>query len=87
MLTDIQGCARKSHETPERFANRFNGTIARYKVQCGKLDASMGRQFAVLMLCNTGLSENTFNAQKFNLTMMAQSSEKRQKVVRLARID
>lgn len=68
LLRDIHSCIRKSDETPTCYANRFYSLVARYSIQTGDLDKSINRQFAVLMIENARLSNDTRSSLIFKLT-------------------
>lgn len=81
ILTVIQTCVRGDMETPERFSSRLNRAVARYAIQCGEMDQTTDRQFAVLMIRNAKLSNDTMNSLTFKLTAMAAESDARKPCV------
>lgn len=73
-LTKIHSCERKPAETPSQYASRFCGAVARYHNESGNIGHVMDRQFAILMLRNAKLSQDTFNSIVLRLNTVAEKS-------------
>ena len=84
LLTAIHNCKRNRKESPHSFANRFNGTVARYVNQTTKLTDLTSRQFAITMLRNATLNPVTLNALMFQLTSKADEANKGPKMLEYA---
>lgn len=60
--TDTYDCKWKPLENPSSFANRFSAAVARYSFECSNLNPAVDRYFAVMILRNANLSDDTLNA-------------------------
>lgn len=68
LLNEIHQCRRQKNETPDTFANRFDGKVAEYVHQSNDKYSSNDQQWALLMLQNANLTPDTRNSITFQLT-------------------
>lgn len=61
-------CKRGKEKSSSTYVNRFNGTVARYVNEIGKLRLHASKQFAITMLRNENLTSDTMNTVTFQLT-------------------
>lgn len=67
-LMAIHQCQKKSQETTEAYANRFEASVARYVHQKNNHIAQEDQRWALLLLQNARLSPDTRNSIMFQLT-------------------
>ena len=81
LLTGIQTCVRNRKECPHSFANRFNGTVAKYVNETTKRKDLTSKQFAITLLRTASLNPVTLNAFMFQLTAKADNANNGTKVL------
>lgn len=68
LLRNIHLCTQKHDVAPATFANGVSSMVARYSVRIRELDGFNDRQFAVLIIQNANLSNDTRSSLIFMIT-------------------